>query len=172
MEFNTVVRSVTFDSWHQPDVHCHVETNVTSKVGVHVSKTEEFTFHLQFRPTVRIMYMYIPYLQVMFSVTGGNKRIYIYIPRNSDNFSFQNNGIKKCTCWKTMGFFGKQWVFLKQCFLTRLFDAWFILIIKHVYFIKIKMFYIKFLYITQLFFPKKMCVKNAKRRPKIITAQE
>ena len=22
----------------------------------------------------------------------------------SDNFSFQNNGIKKCTCWKTMGF--------------------------------------------------------------------
>ena len=23
----------------------------------------------------------------------------------SDNFSFQNNGIKKCTCWKTMGFF-------------------------------------------------------------------
>jgi len=34
----------------------------------------------------------------------------------SDNFSFQNNGIKKCTCWKTMGFWGKQWVFLgKQC---------------------------------------------------------
>jgi len=32
----------------------------------------------------------------------------------SDNFSFQNNGIKKCTCWKTMGFFGKQWVFLKS----------------------------------------------------------
>ena len=29
----------------------------------------------------------------------------------SDNFSFQNNGIKKCTCWKTMVFFGKQWVF-------------------------------------------------------------
>ena len=29
----------------------------------------------------------------------------------SDNFSFQNNGIKKCTCWKTMGFWGKQWVF-------------------------------------------------------------
>jgi len=41
---------------------------------------------------------------------------------NSDNFSFQNNGIKKCTCWKTMGFMGKQWGFgenngfLKQCF--------------------------------------------------------
>ena len=29
----------------------------------------------------------------------------------SDNFSFQNNGIKKCTCWKTMGFSGKQWFF-------------------------------------------------------------
>ena len=29
----------------------------------------------------------------------------------SDNFSFQNNGIKKCTCWKTMGFLRKQWVF-------------------------------------------------------------
>ena len=29
----------------------------------------------------------------------------------SDNFSFQNYGIKKCTCWKTMGFSGKQWVF-------------------------------------------------------------
>jgi len=26
----------------------------------------------------------------------------------SDNFSFQNNGIKECTCWKTMGFWGKQ----------------------------------------------------------------
>jgi len=24
--------------------------------------------------------------------------------RISDNFSFQNNGIKKCTCWKTMFF--------------------------------------------------------------------
>jgi len=40
----------------------------------------------------------------------------------SDNFSFQNNGIKKCTCWKTMGFLGTQWVlgnnvfFKKQCF--------------------------------------------------------
>jgi len=32
----------------------------------------------------------------------------------SDNFSFQNNGIKKCTCWKTMGFLGKQWVFLEN----------------------------------------------------------
>ena len=47
-----------------------------------------------------------------------------YLP-TSDNFSFQNNGIKKCTCWKTMGFLGKKWVFgvnnvcfcvLKQCF--------------------------------------------------------
>jgi len=28
----------------------------------------------------------------------------------SDNFSFQNNGIKKCTCWKTMCFWEKQWV--------------------------------------------------------------
>jgi len=33
----------------------------------------------------------------------------------SDNFSFQNNGIKKCTCLKTMRFFEKQWVF-QQCF--------------------------------------------------------
>jgi len=57
-------------------------------------------------------------------------------PAISDIFSFQNNGIKKCTYWKTMGFLGKQWVFgktmsfLKQCFLTRL-HTWFILIIKH-----------------------------------------
>jgi len=36
--------------------------------------------------------------------------IQIYIPEDSDNFSFQNNGIKKCTCWKKMGFMGKQWV--------------------------------------------------------------
>jgi len=28
----------------------------------------------------------------------------------SDNFSFQNNGIKKYTCWKTMGFLGKTMV--------------------------------------------------------------
>ena len=44
---------------------------------------------------------------------------------HSDNFSFQNNGIKKCTCWKTMGFrenngfFGKtMFFFKKQCFYT------------------------------------------------------
>jgi len=34
----------------------------------------------------------------------------------SDNFSFQNNGIKKCTCWKTMRFFFKNNAFFKQCF--------------------------------------------------------
>jgi len=34
----------------------------------------------------------------------------------SDNFSFQNNGIKKCTCWKTMGFYGNQWVFKSNVF--------------------------------------------------------
>ena len=33
----------------------------------------------------------------------------------SDNFSFQNNGIKKCTCWKTM-LFGKQCFFKKAMF--------------------------------------------------------
>jgi len=63
----------------------------------------------------------------------------------SDNFLFQNNGIKKCTSWKTMGFMGKQCFFLenngfflkKQCFLTRL-HTWFIFIIKHMHFIKIK----------------------------------
>jgi len=33
------------------------------------------------------------------------------IAATSDNFSFQNNGIKKCTCWKTMGFLRKQWGF-------------------------------------------------------------
>ena len=49
---------------------------------------------------------------------------------NSDNFLFQNNGIKKCTCWKTMRFFGKAMI------LTRL-HTWFILIIKHMHFIKI-----------------------------------
>ena len=31
----------------------------------------------------------------------------------SDNFSFQNNGIKKCTCWKTMGFWENNGVFWK-----------------------------------------------------------
>ena len=31
----------------------------------------------------------------------------------SDNFSFQNNGIKKCTCWKTMRFLENNG-FLKQ----------------------------------------------------------
>ena len=32
-------------------------------------------------------------------------------------FRFKNNGIKKCTCWKTMGFIEKQCLFfLKQCF--------------------------------------------------------
>ena len=36
-----------------------------------------------------------------------------------------------------MGCFGKQWVFLKQCFLTRL-HTWFIFILKHMHFIKIK----------------------------------
>jgi len=34
----------------------------------------------------------------------------------SDNFSSQNNGIKKCTCWKTMGFLGKQCFFLENVF--------------------------------------------------------
>ena len=43
-----------------------------------------------------------------------------YIPSITDNFSFHNNGIKKCTCWKTVGFFGKQWGFFKAMFLTRL----------------------------------------------------
>jgi len=50
----------------------------------------------------------------------------------SDNFSFQNNGIKKCTCWKTMGFF-------KQCFwhdFTH--DLFWLHCIKHMHFIKIK----------------------------------
>ena len=37
-----------------------------------------------------------------------------YTLMTSDNFSFQNNGIKKFTCWKTMGYFGKQWVFKKS----------------------------------------------------------
>ena len=49
---------------------------------------------------------------------------FIQIVVLSDNFLFQNNGIKKCTCWKTMSFLGKQcfffekqWFFLKkQCF--------------------------------------------------------
>jgi len=36
---------------------------------------------------------------------------------NSDNFSFQNNGIKECTCRKTMGFWGKQCFFKKAMFL-------------------------------------------------------
>jgi len=31
----------------------------------------------------------------------------VYLFTGSDNFSFQNYGIKKCTCWKTMGFSGK-----------------------------------------------------------------
>jgi len=66
----------------------------------------------------------------------GKACLFIYSLRytNSDNFSFQNNGIKKCTYWKTMRFFGKQWVF-KAMFLTRL-HTWFILIIKHMHFIK------------------------------------
>jgi len=55
----------------------------------------------------------------------------------SDNFSCQNNGIKKCTCWKTMGFWGKQWVFMGRNVFTGL-HTLFILIIKHVHFIKIK----------------------------------
>jgi len=33
------------------------------------------------------------------------KEIYNLI---GDNFSFQNNRIKKCTCWKTMGFLKNQ----------------------------------------------------------------
>ena len=41
----------------------------------------------------------------------------------SDNFSFQNNGIKKCTCWKTFGFYGKTVGFFgKQC-LKKCFDT-------------------------------------------------
>jgi len=58
--------------------------------------------------------------------------IYAYIAKNilimildSDNFSFQNNGIKKVHMLenngffgKTMGFLGKQCCFLKQCFYT------------------------------------------------------
>jgi len=31
-----------------------------------------------------------------------NERMGLSIVGGSDNFSFQNNGIKKCTCWKTM----------------------------------------------------------------------
>ena len=85
--------------------------------------------------------------------------------------------------WKTMGVF-------KQCFLTRL-HTWFIFNIKHMHFIKIKTFHVlhkvnfhntipyrscrkslRFFsaHILKLcfFFPE-MCVKNAKRRPKITT---
>ena len=53
---------------------------------------------------------------------------------NNDNFSFQNNGIKKCTCWKTMGFLWKTMVFFfkKAMVLTRLY-TWFISIIMHNY---------------------------------------
>jgi len=52
-------------------------------------------------------------------------------------FSFQNNGIKKCTCLKTMVCFGKTMLlFLKAMFLTRL-HTWFISIIKHMHLIKI-----------------------------------
>ena len=36
----------------------------------------------------------------------------------SDNFSFQNNGIKKCTCWKTMVFLENNG-FFKAMFWTR-----------------------------------------------------
>ena len=46
---------------------------------------------------------------------NGNNNIEIRYNIVNDNFSFQNNGIKKCTCWKTMGFMGKQWVLGKQC---------------------------------------------------------
>ena len=34
----------------------------------------------------------------------------------SDNFWFQNNGIKKCSCWKTMFFLEINGVFLKAMF--------------------------------------------------------
>jgi len=41
--------------------------------------------------------------------------------KSSDNFSFQKNGIKKCTCWKTMGFLEKQILFKKKAmFFTQL----------------------------------------------------
>ena len=48
----------------------------------------------------------------------------IHVP--SDNFSFQNNGVKKCTCWKTMGYFGKQWFFSENnvvVFKSNVFDT-------------------------------------------------
>jgi len=63
---------------------------------------------------------------------------------NSDNFSFQNIELDKKVHMlenngfygKTVGFWGKQWVF-KAMFLTRLHTC-FILIIKHTHFIKIQ----------------------------------
>ena len=62
------------------------------------------------------------------------------MPR-SDNFSFQTNGIKKCTCWKTMGFLGKQWVFGENnvvVFKAMFFDttSHMIFFIKHMHFIQ------------------------------------
>ena len=86
-------------------------------------------------------------VNTFFGVFCNMFRYYVFISfflTISDNFSFQNNGIKTCTCWKTMVFLGKQWVFwktmvffLKAMFLTRP-HAWFVLIIKHIHFIKIK----------------------------------
>ena len=60
-------------------------------------------------------------------------KIIIYI---SDNFLFQNNGIRKCTCWKTMGFLENDGVFLK----SNVFDTTSHIIyfhIKHMHFFKI-----------------------------------
>jgi len=53
---------------------------------------------------------------------------------SSDNFSFQNNGIKKCTYWKTMRCFGKQWVFKAMFFYTTSHMIYF----DYMHFIKIK----------------------------------
>jgi len=56
-------------------------------------------------------------------VTNCHQCIWLKMLGLSDNFSFQNNGIKKCTCWKTMGFMGKQWVFWENNVFVLFFDT-------------------------------------------------
>ena len=58
-------------------------------------------------------------------VWSENVTLFIYVP-TSDNFSFQNNWIKKCTCWKTKVFWENNGFFWgKQCFFfkSNIFDT-------------------------------------------------